>query len=59
MNSNKSTDEAIAEIEKIFEEGKKALLILHYKKMELINKFKEVNDDEEAKNILQKIKALQ
>ncbi len=59
MNSNKSTDEVIAEIEQIFEEGKRALLILHHKKMELINKFKEAGDAKEAEDILQKIKALQ
>lgn len=59
MNSNKSTDELIAEIEQIFEEGKRALLILHHKKMELINRFKEAGDAREAEEILQKIKSLQ
>lgn len=49
----------ISEIEKIFAEGKKALLSLHYQKMELINLFKEAKDAKEADDILEKIKELQ
>lgn len=49
----------ISEIEKIFAEGKKALLSLHHQKLALINLFKNAKDAKEAEDILKKIKELQ
>ena len=49
----------VNEIEKIFAEGKRALLSLHYQKMELINHFKAAKDAKEAEDILEKIRELQ
>jgi uncharacterized coiled-coil protein SlyX len=59
MRKIKTDEKLIQEIETIFEEGKKALLSLHEQKLALINKFKEVQDAEQASDILQKIKHLQ
>lgn len=58
MKKIKTNEELIQEIETIFEEGKKALLLLHEQKMALINKFKEAQDAEQAADILKKIKDL-
>lgn len=59
MKKIKTNEELIKEIEAIFAEGKKALLSLHEQKIALINKFKEVQDSEQAADILKKIKDLQ
>lgn len=54
-----SKQEALQEIEAIFNEGKRSLLSLHRQKMELIHRFKETADADEAADILNKLKALQ
>jgi len=53
-----SPQEAAEEIEIIFNEAKQALLSLHYQKMELIKRFKNATDAEQAADILNKLKQL-
>ena len=53
-----SSQEAAAEIEIIFNEAKQALLSLHHQKMELIKRFKNAADTEQAADILNKLKQL-
>jgi len=51
-------EEMALEVERIFSEAKQALFLLHKSKMELIKKFKNAADAEEAANILNKIQSL-
>ncbi|MGE5425679.1 MAG: hypothetical protein ACM3PZ_01245 [Bacillota bacterium] len=46
------------EVEKIFAEAKQALFSLHSRKLELIKRFKNAADAEEAADILNKIQSL-
>ncbi|MDD3285631.1 MAG: hypothetical protein PHG95_03300 [Patescibacteria group bacterium] len=50
--------DAVAEIEDIFNKAKESLLSLHHQKMELIKKFKESDDAVQAADILDKLKQL-
>lgn len=53
-----SKQDAVAEIEDIFNKAKTALLSLHHQKMALIKKFKDVDDAAQAADILNKLKQL-